>query len=127
MRTVANDIIENGGEWSAPAIEVMVPSQPAIIDNESFNVTRYTYRFVPVYDVTSLVLHICYYNLASSSSVGKVQSGTDVISTIQYFRGSAWGHANPEKSLGYMYTILKLLLMASETSLNLLAVTILMH
>ena len=45
MRTTANDIIVDGGEWSLPAVNVTIPAQPPSVDDQSFNVTRFTYRY----------------------------------------------------------------------------------
>ena len=48
MRTVANDIIKEGGagEWSMPALVVTIPPQPAPISEEGFSITSFMYRYV---------------------------------------------------------------------------------
>ena len=45
MRAVADDVIENGGEWSIPAANFTLPAQPATVNDNDFNMTSFTYRY----------------------------------------------------------------------------------
>lgn len=50
MRTLASDIIEGGGEWSTAPVGVVIPAQPAVVNDEDFKITDFSYRYIEATD-----------------------------------------------------------------------------